>query len=90
LTRNKSQKKSLLDSLKTVEGQIRGIYKMVEDDRYCVDILVQLAAVKAGINKIGLSILESHTRGCVSRAIQEGKGDRHIEELVDILSKFVK
>lgn len=90
MTRNKSQKKSLLDSLKTVEGQIRGIYKMVEDDRYCVDIMVQLAAVKAGINKIGLSILESHTRGCVSRAIQEGKGDRYIEELVDILSKFVK
>lgn len=61
-----------------------------EDDRYCVDILVQLASVRASINKIGLSILESHTRGCVSRAIQEGKGEEQIEELIDVLSRFVK
>ncbi len=55
-----------------------------------MDILVQLASIKAGINKVGLSILESHTRGCVSMAIKEGKGDEYINELVDILSKFVK
>lgn len=83
-------KKDLLNGLKTVEGQIRGISKMVDEDRYCVDLLVQLAAVKARINKIGLSIIESHTRGCVSLAIRGGKGDEYIEELVDIISKFVK
>jgi len=90
LIRTEKYKKGLLSGLKTVEGQVRGIGKMVEEDRYCVDILVQLAAVKAGVNKIGLSILESHTRGCVSMAIKEGKGDEHIDELIDILSKFVK
>ncbi|MHB9094591.1 MAG: metal-sensitive transcriptional regulator [Eubacteriales bacterium] len=90
MSRTEKYKKDLLGGLKTIEGQVRGIAKMVEDDRYCVDILVQLAAVKAGVNKIGLSILESHTRGCVSSAIKEGKGDEHIEELVNIISKFVK
>ena len=83
-------KEILLNSLKTIEGQVRGIARMIEDDRYCVDILVQLAAVRASINKIGMSVLESHTRGCVSRAIQEGKGEESIEELIGVLSKFVK
>lgn len=90
VVRSEKYKKDLITGLKTVEGQIRGIAKMVEDDRYCVDLLVQLAAVKARINKIGMSVIESHTRGCVSRAIKEGKGDEHIEELVDVISKFVK
>lgn len=89
-TRVDSYKKELLTGLKTVEGQVRGIAKMVEDDRYCVDILVQLAAVRAQVNKIGLTVLESHTNGCVSRAIKDGHGEDSIKELMDIVSKFVK
>jgi len=83
-------KKDLLTGLKTIEGQVRGIAKMVEEDRYCVDLLVQLAAVKARINKLGLSVIESHTRGCVSMAIMQGEGDEQIEELVEVISKFMK
>lgn len=90
MDRSEKHKKDLLNGLKTIEGQVRGISKMVEEDRYCVDILVQLAAVKARINKLGLSVIESHTRGCVAMAIKGGQGDQYIEELVDILSKFVK
>ena len=90
MNRSEDYKKSLRDGLKTIEGQIRGISKMVEEDRYCVDILVQLSAVKARVNKIGLSILDSHTRSCVSSAILEGKGEEPIDELVDIIAKFVK
>ncbi len=90
MDRSDKYKKDLMNGLKTVEGQVRGIAKMVEEDRYCVDLLVQLAAVKARINKMGLSIIESHTRGCVTMAIKEGRGDEYIEELVDIISKFIK
>jgi len=90
MDRNEKYKKDLLNALKTVEGQVRGISRMVEEDRYCVDLLIQLAAVKARINKIGLTVIESHTRGCVSMAIREGQGDEYIEELVDIISKFIK
>ena len=89
-TRVAACKKELLTGLRTVEGQVRGIAKMVEADRYCVDILVQLAAVRAQVNKIGLTILESHTNGCVSRAVKEGDGDDSIKELMDTISKFIK
>lgn len=83
-------KKDLLPRLKKIEGQVRGVQRMIEEDRYCVDILMQIAAIKAGITKIGIAILEGHTRGCVIKAIQEGKGDESVDELMDILTKFVK
>lgn len=83
-------KPDLLERLKKIEGQVRGVQKMVDDDRYCVDILIQLTAIRAAVNKVGLQILQGHVRGCVTSAIKEGKGDESIEELVDVLSKFAK
>lgn len=83
-------KKDLLPRLKKIEGQVRGVQRMIEEDRYCVDILMQIAAIRAGITKIGIAVLEGHTRGCVARAIHEGKGDESVDELMDILLKFVK
>ncbi|WP_018131437.1 metal-sensitive transcriptional regulator [Effusibacillus pohliae] len=86
----RSNKDDLLRRLKKIEGQIRGIQKMIEEDRYCVDILAQLAAVKAATNKVGLSLIDSHTRGCVANAIQEGDGSKHIEELLEVIRIFTK
>lgn len=83
-------KVDLLERLKKIEGQVRGLQKMIEEDRYCVDVLVQIAAVKAGINKVGLSLLEGHTRGCVADAIRHDQGEEAIEELMGVLMKFVK
>ncbi|GAX89192.1 metal-sensitive transcriptional regulator [Effusibacillus lacus] len=83
-------KEDLLKRLKKIEGQIRGIQKMIEEDRYCVDILAQLAAVKAATNKVGLSLIDSHTKGCVSNAIKEGDGSKHIEELMEVIRVFTK
>lgn len=83
-------KDDLLKRLKKIEGQIRGIQKMIEEDRYCVDILAQLAAVKAATNKVGLSLIDSHTRGCVTQAIKEGDGSRHIDELLEVIRVFTK
>lgn len=85
-------KDKLLQNLRRIEGQVRGVQKMIEEDRYCVDILTQLTAIKAATNKIGLTLLEDHTRGCVSKAIQEESdgGDSHIEELMDVIRAFTK
>ncbi len=83
-------KKDVLPRLKKIEGQVRGIQRMIEEDRYCVDILIQIAAIRAGITKIGIAVLEGHTRGCVAKAIQDGKGEESVDELMDILLKFVK
>ncbi|BCJ88361.1 metal-sensitive transcriptional regulator [Effusibacillus dendaii] len=87
-----SDKDQLLRNLRKIEGQVRGVQKMIEEDRYCVDILTQLAAIKAATNKIGLTLLEHHTRGCVTKAIQNNDdgGEHHIQELMDVVRAFTK
>ena len=83
-------KANLLRRLRRIEGQIKGIQKMIENEKYCADVLVQIAAVRAALNKVGLIIFEDHTRGCVAEAIHTECGDKKIHELVDVLSKFIK
>ena len=80
----------ILKRLRKIEGQVRGVHKMVEDDRYCIDILTQIAAVRAALDKVGLEVLKKHINGCVKRAIQSGEGDPIIEELMDVIKLFVK
>jgi len=85
-----SDKDALLSRLKRVEGQVRGIQKMIEDDRYCVDILVQISAIKSAIHQVGLALLESHTKGCVADAVAQNDGEDKINELMDIIRQFTK
>ena len=63
---------NVMRRLKRIEGQVRGLQKMIEEDRYCVDILVQISAAKSAINQVGLSVLESHTRGYVTQDLDHG------------------
>lgn len=79
-----------LDRLKKIEGQVRGLSRMVESERYCVDILTQLAAVRAALDQVGMQVLEHHTRTCVSRAIKEDRGEPAVKELMEVVSKFVR
>jgi DNA-binding FrmR family transcriptional regulator len=79
---------ALLQRLRKIEGQVRGVQRMVEDDRYCVDILVQLSAIRSAVQAVGLSLLESHVRGCVARALQAGDGQQAVTELLEVLSQF--
>ena len=90
-TKQRSEKeyKDLLNRLSRIEGQVRGIRKMVEKDAYCADILVQSAAVNAAVNAFNKELLASHIRGCVARDIREGK-DEVIDELVATLQKLMK
>jgi len=82
-------KRDLLDRLKRVEGQIRGIARMVEEDKYCVDILNQVAAARAALGKIGLMLLETHTRGCVVRGIKNEDEEATVTELMNVIKRFV-
>lgn len=86
----RGNKDDLLQRLKKIEGQVRGVSRMIEEDRYCVDVLMQIAAIRAGITKIGVTVMEDHIRGCVTKAIKENQGDQQVDELMDILLKFVK
>lgn len=83
-------KQALLDRLKKIEGQVRGLQRMIEEDRYCVDVLVQVAAVKAALNKVGMALLEGHARGCMQAAVRRGEGNEAVAELMEVLEKFMK
>ncbi|MGN0437315.1 MAG: metal-sensing transcriptional repressor [Lachnospiraceae bacterium] len=87
--RTEEERKKLINRLNRIEGQIRGIRSMVEDDVYCNDILVQSAAVNAAVNSFNKELLSSHIRGCVVRDIRDGK-EEVIDELVATLQKLMK
>lgn len=81
-------KENLLNRLRRIEGQVRGIQRMIEEDRYCVDVLIQVTAVKSAINNVGMTLLENHTRGCVASAVKSGDDVEVIDELMDVFKKF--
>jgi DNA-binding FrmR family transcriptional regulator len=83
-------KVKILNLLKTSKGQIDGIIRMIDDDRYCVDISKQILAVTALLKKANISVLDQHIRHCVKEAFSEGKGDEKIEEIIGILGSYVK
>lgn len=87
--RSDAQKKSLLNRLRRIEGQVRGIQTMLEQDAYCNDVLIQSAAVNAAMNAFNRELLASHIRGCVVRDIRAGQ-DEVIDELVATLQKLMK
>ena len=87
--RSGEEQKKLVNRLNRIEGQIRGIRNMVENDAYCNDILVQCAAVNAAVNAFNRELIASHMRGCVARDLREGK-DEVIDELVETLQKLMR
>jgi len=88
--RTEAEKEKTVNRLKRIEGQVRGIQKMVEDDRYCVDILVQISAIQSALKNVGFEVTERHINHCVSDAIKQGEGQETIEELMSVLKQFSK
>lgn len=88
-----NDKQAIIKRLNRIEGQVKGIQKMVEDERYCVDILVQISAIRSAINKVGNIVLENHIKGCVSSSIKDGDNEQSeqvISELMNTINKFTK
>ena len=83
-------KASLLRRMNRITGQAQGIARMIEADWYCVDILMQISAVRSALSQVAMQIVEDHTRGCVTRAIQAGKGEEAIAELMEVLQKSTR
>ncbi len=83
-------KKALLTRLKRIEGQVRGIQKMVEDDRYCIDIIIQINAINAALKQVGFNLLENHASHCVLHAIESGEGDKAVQELLTVMKQYSK
>ena len=87
--RAQTDKKELMNRLSRIEGQIRGIKKMIENDAYCNDILIQSAAVSAAVNAFNRELLSNHIHSCVVRDIREGN-DEVVDELMGTLQKLMK
>ncbi|MBI5574962.1 MAG: metal-sensitive transcriptional regulator [Deltaproteobacteria bacterium] len=80
-----------LGRLKKIEGQVRGVTRMVEDGKYCIDIINQIAAAKGALDKVSLIILKNHMESCVATAIRqkEGAGEK-IDEVIASVEKYLK
>ncbi|MBP2651988.1 MAG: transcriptional regulator [Firmicutes bacterium] len=89
MKRTEKEQQALINNIKRIEGQVRGIQRMVDEDRYCIDILIQVQAARAALTQVGLSILEAHAKGCVVNAIEQGDL-AIVDELMDTVKKFVK
>lgn len=87
--RSDAEVKKLMNRLKRIEGQIRGIEGMLEKDAYCPDIMIQVSAVNCALNSFNKELLAQHIRTCVADDIREGK-DETVDELVNVLQKVMK
>jgi DNA-binding FrmR family transcriptional regulator len=81
-------KEKLLKRLARIEGQVRGVSKMVEEERYCIDVLTQIGAVQAALDKVALGLIDDHTRHCVVEA-EGGERVEKVDELMAALGRFV-
>jgi DNA-binding FrmR family transcriptional regulator len=88
-----SDKAALVKRLHRIEGQVRGIERMVEDDRYCIDVLTQISAVSTALESLALKILDEHVRHCVAGALQSGDeadGRAKVDELLQAVQRFAR
>ena len=87
-----ADKTAVLARLKRIEGQARGIHKMVEDDRYCIDVLQQISAVTRALQSVALHLLDEHMRHCVVNAVKAGGAEKEtkLQEASDAIAKLVR
>lgn len=84
----KSRQKDCISRLSRIEGQVRGITRMITDERYCIDILTQLRAIKSALNKVESEVLKDHTDHCVVEAIESGDANEQKEKLTELVDLF--
>ena len=83
------KREDVIKRLARIEGHLRGVRRMVEEDKSCPEVLLQLAAVRAALNKVGRIVFEDHVETCVSKAIKEGAGESAVAELKEALARFL-
>ena len=81
---------ALAKRMNRIEGQVRGIGKMIAEDRYCIDVLTQVSAVQAALDAVALQLLEHHLHGCVAHAVKSGDGAAAMDEALSVIRKFAR
>ena len=87
--RSDEEKKKLVNRLKRIEGQVRGVIGMVESDSYCIDVLTQISAISSALSSFSSELLEAHIRSCVQEDVRAG-GTEKLDELVEVIARMVK
>lgn len=90
MKRNQEDKDNLINRLKKIEGQVRGIQNMIEGDKYCIDVLTQISAIEGSLKKVSIELLTEHTRSCVRKSIEKGEGEKEIAELLEVFKRLTK
>jgi len=83
-------KDQLRARLRRIEGQVRGVQTMVDDDRYCIDVLTQISAIQAALDKVALGLLDGHTRHCMHEGAIEGRADEMATEMMAAVGRLMK
>lgn len=87
---NGATKQDALARLKKIEGQIKGIQRMVEEEKYCVDIINQINAVRRALEQVALGVMKRHVNSCVFDAIKKDKAGGKVEELMETIDRFIR
>ena len=85
-----ASKDQLLNRLRRIEGQVRGIEKMVDEDRYCIDVITQISAVQAALDKVALGLLDGHARHCVVGGQTDGEPEELTDELMAAVARLMR
>lgn len=86
----RENKTALANRINRIEGQVRGIGRMIEEDRYCIDVLTQINAIQSALGSLSIQLLESHLAGCVKGAVEAGDGDAAIAEVIGVMRKLAR
>lgn len=85
-----TDKRKVISRLRRIEGQVRGVQRMIEEEADCSEILNQITAIKSAVHQAGVIIFQSHARECIARSLQEGESDQSFEEMVQVMGRFIK
>lgn len=83
-------KEDILNRMKKIEGQAKGIQKMIEEDKCCGDIMVQISAIRSAINKVGGLIMDRYIKECLKKSLKDENSDKSIEEIIETIVRYVK
>ena len=82
--------KRIISRLRRIEGQVRGVQRMIEAEADCGDILNQIAAIKSAVHHAGIILFENHAQECIAKSLQEGEQEQSFEEIVRVMGRFIK
>ena len=86
----RKSKTTFTNRINRIEGQVRGVGKMIGEDHYCIDVITQISAIQSALDALSIQLLESHLAGCVQNAVREGSGDAAIAEVMGVMRKLAR